>query len=64
MKRICTDLNDMMLEEMERIVNTCNENGTIISEVRITNNSIDKIEVINPQSADGLLTVTLDTIIK
>lgn len=64
MEKICTNFNDLMLEEMEKVVEACNKNGTIISEVKFVNDSVGVVELTKPNKADGLVSVELKVIIE
>lgn len=64
MEKICTNFNDLMLEEMGKVVEACNKNGTIISEVKFVNDSVGVVELTKPNKADGLVSVELKVIIE
>lgn len=64
MEKICTNFNNLMLEEMEKVVEACNKNGTIISEVKLVNDSVGVVELTKPNKADGLVSVELKVIIE
>lgn len=64
MGKLCTNFNNNILEEMKRIVEACNKNGTTIQEVTFTNNSFDVCEMSNTQNTSGLLSVDLKVALK
>lgn len=64
MEKICTNFNNLMLEEMKKVVEACNKNGTIISEIKLVNDSVGVVELTKPNKADGLVSVELKVIIK
>lgn len=64
MEKICTNFNDLMLKEMGKVVEVCNKNGTIISEVKLVNDSVGVVELTKPNKADGLVSVELKVIIE
>ncbi len=64
MEKICTNFNNLMLEEMKKVVEACNKNGTIISEVKLVNDSVGVVELAKPNKADGLVSVELKVIIE
>ena len=64
MEKICTNFNNLMLEEMKKVVESCNKNGTIISEVKLVNDSVNVVELVKPNKTDGLVTLSLKAILK
>ena len=64
MEKICTNFNDLMLEKMGKVVEACNKNRTIISEVKFVNDSVGVVELTKPNKADGLVSVELKLIIE
>lgn len=64
MEKICTNFNDLMLEKMGKVVEACNKNGTIISEVKFVNDSVGVVELTKPNKADGMVSVELKVIIE
>ena len=53
MEKICTNFNNLMLEEMKKVVEACNKNGTIISEVKLVNDSVGVVELAKPNKAES-----------
>lgn len=64
MKKLCTNFNNKILEEMEKLVTTCNNNELVIQEVKFTNDSVNVCEIMNPLDTYGLLSVDLKVVIK
>ena len=63
MERLYTNFNDIMLKEMKKVVDGCNTNGTIISEIKLVNDSVDNIKILKPDRAEGLISVELKVIV-
>lgn len=64
MEKLCTNFNDIILEEVKKVVNDCNKNGVIIQEVKVINDSVGVCEIKDPQNTDGLLSVELKVVLK
>lgn len=64
MRKLYTNFNNKILEEMERLVVVCNENNLVIQEVKFTNDSVDKCQLINSMDTGGLLSFDLKVVMK
>lgn len=64
MEKLCTNFNNNILEEMKRIVEDCNKNGSIIQEIKVVNDSVGVCGIKEPQNTEGLLSVELKVVLK
>lgn len=64
MEKLCTNFNNNILEEVSKIVESCNKNRVIIQEIKFTNDSVGVCEMNNTQNTDGLLLVDLKVVLK
>lgn len=64
MEKLYTNYNNNILEEMKKIVDTCNKNEMTIREITFINNSFDVCKIKEPQKTDGLLSVELKVVLK
>lgn len=64
MARLCTNFNNKILDEMEKLVAACNENGFVIQEIKFINDSVGKCQLINSMDTDGLLSFDLKVVMK